>query len=149
MKAKAVALSALLLLIVASMSYANPPDQPYMESARGDLQKAKAELQVAEHDKGGHRVKALGYINSAIAEVNRGIDFARRHNHAQLGWNEIFSSPAGSADQPHMTAALDNLTSAKHDLESATPDKGGHRDKAIKDVNWAIDEVNKGIAAGA
>jgi hypothetical protein len=148
MKAKAVALSALLLLIVASMSYANPPDQPYMESARADLQKAKTELQVAEHDKGGHRVKALGYVNSAIAEVNRGIDFARLHNHAQLGWNEIFSS-TGSADQPHMTAALDNLTSAKHNLESATPDKGGHRDKAIKEVNWAIDEVNKGIAAGA
>ena len=44
-----------------------------------------------------------------------------------------------------MTAALDNLTSAKHNLESATSDKGGHRDKAIKYVNWAIDEINKGI----
>ena len=47
--------------------------QPHMSAALADLQSAKAELQVAEHNKGGHRVKALEYVNSAIAETQLGI----------------------------------------------------------------------------
>jgi uncharacterized membrane protein len=47
--------------------------QPHMQAALGDLQGAKAELQVAEHNKGGHRANALGLVNQAIAEVNAGI----------------------------------------------------------------------------
>ena len=48
------------------------PDQPFMEAARGDLQKAKAELQLAMHDKAGHRAKALDLVNRAIGQVNAG-----------------------------------------------------------------------------
>jgi hypothetical protein len=47
--------------------------QPHMQSALAALQTAKAELQSAEHDKGGHRAKAVGFVNSAIAEVQAGI----------------------------------------------------------------------------
>jgi hypothetical protein len=48
--------------------------QPHMSAALADLQSAKAELQAAEHNKGGHRVKALEYVNSAIAETQLGIE---------------------------------------------------------------------------
>ena len=47
--------------------------QPHMEAALSALQTAKTELQVAERNKGGHRVKALEYVNSAIAETQLGI----------------------------------------------------------------------------
>ena len=47
--------------------------QPHMEAALSALQTAKSELQVAEHDKGGHRVKALALVNDAIAETQLGI----------------------------------------------------------------------------
>jgi hypothetical protein len=50
--------------------------------------------------------------------------------------------------QPHMTAALASLESAKASLEKATADKGGHRVKAIELINSAIEEVKKGIEAG-
>ena len=54
--------------------------------------------------------------------------------------------PRGAkADQPHMEAALEALRKAKTQLEEATPDKGGHRAKAIKHVNQAIGEVEAGI----
>ena len=52
-----------------------------------------------------------------------------------------------SFDQPNMRAALDHLQNAKRNLQSATADKGGHRQRAIDLVNMAIDEVNRGIAA--
>lgn len=51
-----------------------------------------------------------------------------------------------SADQPHMQAALDHLKAAKVELEKADEDKGGHRAKAIRLVNDAIVQVEKGIA---
>jgi hypothetical protein len=149
MKQQAGIFSVLLLLVFAGLSYSHPKDQPYMEAALSDLQKAKAELQVAEHNKGGHRANAVGYVNSALSEVNKGIDYARRHNHAQITPSAVFSALTSAADQPHMQAALDLLKDAKTNLASATDDKGGHRVKAMEYVDKAIDEVNLGIAAGS
>ena len=50
--------------------------------------------------------------------------------------------------QPHMQAALRHLESAKGELQDATADKGGHRERALNLVNDAIDQVQKGIDAG-
>lgn len=47
--------------------------------------------------------------------------------------------------QPHMRTALATLKKAKNQLEAATPDKGGHRVKAIELVIGAIAEVEAGI----
>jgi hypothetical protein len=50
-----------------------------------------------------------------------------------------------SADQPHMQLALDSLKVARTELDKADADKGGHRLWAIKLVNEAIEQVEKGI----
>ena len=126
----------LVVLVLVSTVTAVTPDQPYMEAALGNLNTAKTELQAALRDKGGHRAKAAGLVGQAIGEVNKGMTFARRHNHAS------------SIDQPHMQAALDALNAAKGNLENATDDKGGHRKKALDLVKSAIDEVQQGIQAG-
>jgi hypothetical protein len=47
--------------------------------------------------------------------------------------------------QPHMVAALDHLTSARAELDAATPDKGGHRVRAMELVDDAITQVQRGI----
>lgn len=120
-------------------------DQPRMVAARTNLNQAKAQLQAALRNKGGHRANAIAYINSAIAEINAGMRFDRRNNHAQV--NKAFTF-ATEPDQPHMERALENLRQARSNLEAASTDKGGHRANAIGFVNKAIDEVKKGIAAG-
>jgi hypothetical protein len=51
-----------------------------------------------------------------------------------------------SAAQPQMQAALTNLRQARANLNHATADKGGHRERAISLVNQAIDEVEAGIS---
>lgn len=56
-----------------------------------------------------------------------------------------FLAGRASADQPHMQAALEHLRAAKVELEAATPDKGGHRAKAIVLTSDAIVQVEKGI----
>src|SRR5947207_79935 len=47
--------------------------QPHMQAALAALQNAKAELQAAIPDKGGHRVKAIALVDEAIGEVRAGI----------------------------------------------------------------------------
>ncbi len=51
-----------------------------------------------------------------------------------------------SAAQPQMQSALTNLRQARTNLNRATSDKGGHRERALSLVNDAIDQVEKGIA---
>jgi hypothetical protein len=53
--------------------------QPHMETARDHISAAKAELQAAESNKGGHRETALGLCDNAIAEINAGIEYAKTH----------------------------------------------------------------------
>lgn len=48
-------------------------DQPYMQGALQALRRARATLQGAATDKGGHRVKAIGLIDDAINQVKMGI----------------------------------------------------------------------------
>jgi hypothetical protein len=54
-------------------------DQPHMDAALDALKSARRELDAATADKGGHRGNALRLVKQAIGEVERGIDFARRH----------------------------------------------------------------------
>lgn len=138
MKHKIIFATALLLGAVTIASAV--PDQPFMRAAHSDLKTAKRELQRATANKGGHRAKAISLVNQAINQVNAGIAYDRRHNHASARFG-------GALDQPHMTAALVALESAQNNLERATSDKGGHRAKALNFVRDAISEVKKGIDA--
>ena len=64
-------------LTIAPFAYAEK--QPHMEHALKALENAKIQLEKAEHDKGGHRVKAIDLINQAISEVKAGIEYDNTH----------------------------------------------------------------------
>jgi hypothetical protein len=51
-------------------------NQPNMQAALGSLQVARAELIRAIPNKGGHRERAIGFVDSAIAETRAGISYA-------------------------------------------------------------------------
>ena len=66
----------ILVLCVGAVGFAGGmavAAQPHMVNALNALQSARSELQVAEHNKGGHRVNALRLVNEAIGEVQAGI----------------------------------------------------------------------------
>ena len=54
-------------------------DQPHMQAALEHLRAARAELDKAEADKGGHRLKAIALVNDAIAQVEKGVGYDRHH----------------------------------------------------------------------
>ncbi|XUM24474.1 hypothetical protein ACRAVF_15665 [Bradyrhizobium oligotrophicum S58] len=51
--------------------------------------------------------------------------------------------------QPHMTATVTMLQSARAELAQAIPNKGGHRERALGLIDQAITEVRAGIAFAA
>ncbi len=61
-----------------------------------------------------------------------------------IGRGALVSS-ADAEVQPKMRSALESLRAAKAHLDAASPDKGGHRVKAIQLTKDAIGEVEEGI----
>lgn len=70
-------LAAAATVFTAPLAQAEP--QPKMREALADLEAARAKLEHADHDKGGHREKAIELINNAIAQIKEGIRFDNRH----------------------------------------------------------------------
>jgi hypothetical protein len=75
---KTLRTSLVLVTMIAAMGLQSVwADQPNMRAALGHLREAKAALERAEHNKGGHRGRAVEIINHAIAEVEAGIAAGR------------------------------------------------------------------------
>jgi hypothetical protein len=142
----------ILVMMVISVSFVLPvrADQPRMQAARSDLENAMKSLNRATADKGGHREKAMGLISKAITAVNQGIEYDRTHFTPGRRRNTNFDegtlwSANIMPDQPNMVAARTSLKNALGELNRASADKGGFREKAIGLVREAVDEVNAGI----
>lgn len=71
-----VGLFTALSLTCSISAFAN---QPNMEAALAALEQAKASLQKATADKGGHRVKAIKAVDEAIVQVKAGIAYDKKH----------------------------------------------------------------------
>jgi hypothetical protein len=72
----------------------------------------------------------------------------------KTGTTLVFSALAGAAglmagasiaSQPRMDSALDHLNAAERDLQAATADKGGHRNRALDLTRQAQAQVRKGM----
>jgi hypothetical protein len=48
--------------------------------------------------------------------------------------------------QPHMAESIALLQSARGELAAATPNKGGHRERALALIDQAIAQVRAGMA---
>jgi hypothetical protein len=82
-KASTLGLAAALALSVGTnLANAGPAvegPQPHMKAALESLQAAKAQLDKASSDKGGHRAKAMVATKEAIEQVKKGIAFDNEH----------------------------------------------------------------------
>jgi hypothetical protein len=63
----------LAIISTANIAPAVYAGQPKMQAALSELRAARASLEQALADKGGHRVKAINLVDQAIAQVEAGI----------------------------------------------------------------------------
>jgi hypothetical protein len=80
-KLSTVVLAGALVAVIGTSSVrtASAEPQPHMKAALAQLQAAKASLEKASADKGGHRVKAIALTNEAIEQTKKGIEFDDKH----------------------------------------------------------------------
>lgn len=71
---------ALMTTVGATMASSASADQPNMQAALTALETAKAALERASTEHGGHRVKALEATKLAIDETRAGIEWDRTHH---------------------------------------------------------------------
>ncbi len=71
-----------------SIAPAHADAQPKMHAALTALESAKASLEAANPDKGGHRVKALQATREAIEETKKGIAYDNTHESKDEKKNE-------------------------------------------------------------
>jgi len=80
-KLTSLALVSLLAVSIGNnfVTSASAEPQPKMREALDSLRAAKGALEAANHDKGGHRAKALELTSAAIDQVQAGLKFDNRH----------------------------------------------------------------------
>lgn len=78
MRRKTSKLNFVIIAAIASIGLNSArADQPHMRRALEHLRAARAELQSAEHNKGGWRVRAIANVDKAIADTEKGMAVAR------------------------------------------------------------------------
>lgn len=77
---KTIRFTALILVTMLTVGMAAArADQPHMQKALEHLRAARAQLQMAEHDKGGWRTRAVRNVDQAIADTQKGMSWDRHH----------------------------------------------------------------------
>jgi hypothetical protein len=91
------------------------------------------------------RTQAPGDQKTPKGENHMTTSYARR---LLLGATIAASVGVGYAigAQPHMSESIVLLQSARAELNAATPNKGGHRERGLALIDQAISEVRAGIA---
>ena len=133
------------VLVLALLAWQTPDapagggKHPHLHHALRELREARVELKGAAHDFGGHRVKAMEGIDAAIKQIDIALkavgdnikgtgkldaDFYKKYTH-----------------HPHIHHALHELKEARTELREAKHDFGGHREAALRDVNYSIEQL--------
>ena len=109
------------------------PIPPAINAGIEAMVSSKASLENAGNKWGGHKQKAIQFIDQALAACG------------QTSTPDSGAAKSGAADDTAMQTALTQLTAAQQHLMSAKNAWGGRRDKALALVNQALSEVQAGI----
>jgi L-lactate utilization protein LutB len=130
------------LVVFAPMRVSAEPKHRHLHHALHEMREAHKELKEAKHNFGGHREKALDALDGAIRQTEKALESA---GDPFKGFTpgKIYG---GYKNHPHLRHSLHEMREARTELKEAKHNFGGHREKAIKDLNVAIDQVEKCIA---
>ncbi len=113
---------------------------PHLHHALRELREARTELKEAKHDFGGHREKALKATDAAIEQIDKAL---RAAGDNIKGGGKFDPGVYKEYDHhPHIHHALHELREARTELKEAKHNFGGHREKALHDVNHAIEQLD-------
>lgn len=139
---RSLVLSVLLLGVVSwqvPSSVAGESKYPHMHHALRELREARTQLKEANHDFGGHKVKAIEGVDAAIKKIDESLkgagDNTKGTGKVDPGIYKKY------VNHPHIHHAIHELKEARIELKEAKHDFGGHRAAAIRDINYAIEQL--------
>jgi hypothetical protein len=113
------------------------------------LNSVKKTLESADHDYGGHRAAAVKDIGQAEKQLREAL-----HAHHKTAKTTTPKTGTGNKN-PHpepqklsdaeLAGAVPVLQATVTFLQGADHDYGGHKEKAIKDLNAAITQIGKAL----
>jgi L-lactate utilization protein LutB len=118
------------------------PKHPHLHSALFEMREAHKELKEAKHDFGGHREKAVEALNAAIKQLEKALESV---GDPFKGFTPKKTVYEGYKNYPHLRHALHEMRAAHKQLKEAGDNFGGHKKKAIEDLDIAIRQVEKCI----
>src|SRR5262249_13344426 len=90
-----------------------------------------------------HRAKALEATDAAIAQIDLALKGAGDNIKGTGGRDKDFYKKY--KHYPHIHHALHELKEARTELKEAAHDFGGHRERALRDINYAIEQLELAI----
>jgi hypothetical protein len=114
------------------------------------LNSVKKTLEAADHDYGGHRADAVRDVGQAVKQLHEAL--AAHHKMSKTGTTKTGSGNNKKAhpepqklSDAELAGAIPILQATVTFLQNADHDYGGHKEKAIKDLNGAITQLGKAL----
>ena len=151
-------LSVLFLAVVAVAVGAGPaaaadkkadrPSHVILADALHQLRSINHTLEMANHDYGGHRAAAVHDIKAAEKQIRLLLDHVHKHYQPKKGEKHPkdipLKEPQLLSDQ-QLADAIPELRYTVQHIKDAGHDFGGHKDKAIKDLDTAIVQLENAL----
>jgi hypothetical protein len=112
---------------------------PEINDAYRRLMRAQYLVQHSCHQLGGHREAALKHVEAALNQLKLAAQTVHASLPAASGSGPI-TNISGSM-HPRIQEAINQCREAKRHLASAAHDFGGHRTKAVQDIDGALAEL--------
>lgn len=129
--------AALALGLLTAAANAAPVHHSHVEHALHELRDARTQLKEAKHDFGGHRIAALKAVEDAIVTLDKIVAHPHHKTHATASGYK-----AGTHTHPsHLHHALHEVKEARHELKESKHDFGGLKERALLDMNFAIEQL--------
>ncbi len=136
---RAALISPVLLLWAGQVSHAEPlKEHIHIHHALHECKEARVELKDASHDFGGHREEALKAVDAAITQLDLCLTSAKDPFLKLTIDKDIYKE---HKNHPHIRESIKELKEARVQLKEAKHDFGGHREQALKDVDFAIEQL--------
>jgi hypothetical protein len=115
---------------------------PRLHVALHELVQAHQELKDAGAGLGGHRQKALAAIDDAIKSVRLVLEVKGADPNVVVRKGDFYRK---YKNYPHLRQVLLDLKEARGELQDTKANFNSHRQRAIKDINLAINEIQLAI----
>jgi hypothetical protein len=131
-------LSVFSVVLAAPGAASAQPKYPRMHEALYELKAARLELIQAADDFGGHRLAAVKATEAAIAQIEIALASAGDPFKGVMVDKQVYVK---YKNYPHIHRAIDVLKETRIELTHAKQIFAGHREKALQDVNFAIEQL--------